>query len=273
MTTPVRPPRLVATDLDGTIVRRDGTVSDRVVAALDRVRDAGAELVVVTGRPPRWIPAVAERIGHGGLAICANGALVVDLADGSVVERYPLEAATVTDLVSRLREAIPDASFAVEDDAGMRHEAGFPADEELDRPGVRLVEAAALAELPVTKLLVRDPSGDPDALLARAVEIAGGLAELTHSSTTAMVEISATGVTKASTLAALCERRGITAEEVVAFGDMPNDLPMLAWAGTAYAVANAHPTVLQAVQLVAPSVDQDGVAQVLERMFGRTRWG
>jgi Cof subfamily protein (haloacid dehalogenase superfamily) len=259
--------RLVATDLDGTIVRPDETISDRTVAALGRVRDAGAEIVLVTGRPPRWLPSIADRIGHRGLAICSNGALVYDLASEQIVETYPIEAHTVAALVTQLRAGIPGASFAVEDHAGMRHEAAYPLEWDADQPSVRAVEAAALGALPAAKLLLRDSTDDPDGLLARAVEIVGGLAELTHSSKSAMIEISASGVTKASTLAAVCQRRSVPAKHVLAFGDMPNDLPLLAWAGRAYAVANAHPSVLDAVALHTASVDEDGVAQVLERLF------
>jgi hydroxymethylpyrimidine pyrophosphatase-like HAD family hydrolase len=212
---------------------------------------------------------VADRIGHRGLAICANGALVYDLATEQIVESYPIEAQTVAALVTQLRAAIPGASFAVEDHDGMRHEAAFPLDWDADQPAVRAVEAAALGGAPAAKLLLRDDTADPDGLLARAMEIVGGIAELTHSSKSAMIEISATGVTKASTLAAVCQRRSIQAQHVLAFGDMPNDLPLLAWAGQAYAVANAHPSVLAAVELHTASVDEDGVAQVLERLFPR----
>ncbi len=261
------PVRLVATDLDGTIVRSDETITDRTVAALDRVRAAGAEIVIVTGRPPRWLPYVADRIGHRGLAICSNGALVYDLAAEEVVETYPIEASTVLALVEQLRAGIPGASFAVEDHEGMRHEAAFPLHWDAGQAAVRAVEAAGLVGSPAAKLLLRDASGNPDALLVRANDIVGRLAELTHSSSTAMIEISAAGVTKASTLAAICQRRSIDAAHVLAFGDMPNDLPLLAWAGQAYAVANAHTSVLEAVEQHTASVDDDGVAQVLERLF------
>lgn len=260
-------PRLVATDLDGTIVGPDDTISDRTVDAFGLVRSAGAEVVIVTGRPPRWLPAVAERLEHQGLAICSNGALVYDLGTEEVVERFPLEAATIAALVERLRAEIPGAAFAVEDGNGMRHEAAYEVAWDRGQRGVRAVEAEALAEMAAAKLLLRDPTGDPDGLLARATEVVGDLAELTHSSHTALVEISATGVTKASTLATICARRGITADQVLAFGDMPNDLPLLAWAGTAYAVANAHPEVLAAVPNHTAAVWDDGVAQVLERVF------
>ncbi len=261
------PVRLVATDLDGTIVRPDETISDRTVAALDRVREAGAEIVLVTGRPPRWLPHLADRIGHRGLAVCSNGALVYDLATDEVVDTFPIEASIVADLVEQLRAGIPGASFAVEDHVGMRREPAFALHWDEGQASVLSVEGSELVGWPAAKLLMRDPSGDPDALLLRAEEIVGGLAELTHSSSTAMIEISATGVTKASTLAAICERRSIEPQHVLAFGDMPNDLPLLAWAGQAYAVANAHPSVLEAVQQHTGSVENDGVAEVLERLF------
>ena len=74
-------------------------------------------------------------------------------------------------------------------------------------------------------------------------------------------------MTKASTLALLCADLGVDAADVIAFGDMPNDLPMLAWAGTSYAMANAHPTVRAAADHVAPGHDEDGVAQVLAGVF------
>ena len=96
----------------------------------------------------------------------------------------------------------------------------------------------------------------------------GHLVTTTWSSTGALVEISAPGVTKASTLALLCDELGVEPEEVVAFGDMPNDLPMLAWAGTSFAMAAAHPTVLDLADHVAPGYDEDGVAAVLEKLFG-----
>jgi HAD superfamily hydrolase (TIGR01484 family) len=117
------------------------------------------------------------------------------------------------------------------------------------------------------KLLVRHKAMDADALLAAAHAAVGDLATLTHSSTDGLLEVSATGVSKASGLAALAEQHGVPADRVVAFGDMPNDLPMLAWAGHGVAVANAHPEVLAIAAEVTARNDEDGVAQVLERWF------
>ena len=105
-------------------------------------------------------------------------------------------------------------------------------------------------------------------MLERAKAIGGHLAEFSHSSTNdTLIEISAMGVSKASGLARLCRRLHIDREDVIAFGDMPNDLPMLAWAGHAVAVANAHPQVIAAADEVTAANDESGVAQVLERLF------
>jgi len=127
-----------------------------------------------------------------------------------------------------------------------------------------------LLDGPLTKLLVRHEDRTSDDLLAAARAAVGDLAELTHSTPSggALLEISASGVSKATTLARFCAGRGIDAADVLAFGDMPNDLPLLAWAGTPYAVANAHPDVLAAVERHTASNDDDGVAHVLERTFG-----
>jgi hydroxymethylpyrimidine pyrophosphatase-like HAD family hydrolase len=126
----------------------------------------------------------------------------------------------------------------------------------------------ALIAEPAIKLMLRHGELSADALLARARAVCGHLAEFSHSSASdALLEISAAGVSKASALARLCRRHGIAPSEVVAFGDMPNDLPLLGWAGHAVAVANAHPDVIAAADEVTTSNDGDGVARVLERLF------
>ena len=261
------PPRLVATDLDGTIVPWDGVISDRTVRALQAVEALGVPVVFVTGRPPRWMAEIAERTGHTGEAVCANGAILYDLHTEQVVDHFPLSVEVGLDIARRLRNALPDVAFAVETLDGFAHEPTY-------QPRWDVGQASAVAAIedlydgvPVVKLLARHEQLDADELLSAAREVVGDMAELTHSSTSGLLEISATGVSKATTLARICERRGIDASEVVAFGDMPNDLPMLAWAGTAYAMADAHPDVQAAVERRAPSAEDDGVAQVLEDLF------
>lgn len=255
-------PRLVATDLDGTVVRSDGTFSGRTVDALARVERVGADLVFVTGRPPRWMHTIAASTGHHGLAICGNGAVVYDLHQERVLESWPIATHVLQDVVQRLRTAVPGLSFAVEREDGFAREQAYRHYE-----AVEVVSPESLPTLPGVKLLAQNLEIDPDTLLDKARQVVGATVELTHSSGRGLLEISASGVSKASTLATLCAERGVEAAEVVAFGDMPNDLPLLAWAGTSYAVASAHPAVLAAVDHHTAEADADGVAKVLECLF------
>ncbi len=121
------------------------------------------------------------------------------------------------------------------------------------------------------KMLARHEELDPEVFWAETERLVGHLVTTTWSSLGALVEISAAGVTKASTLALLCEEMGIAQQEVVALGDMPNDLAMLEWAGTSYAMANAHPSVLEVAGRRTVSNDEDGVAVVLEDIARRAR--
>ena len=121
VTGPMTPPRLVATDLDGTTVRSDFTVSERTVKAFARVERAGALLVMVTGRPPRWMHPVADAVGHRGVAICANGALVYDLHTEQVVGTHLMTAEALREAIEVLAEALPGLGFAVEYGDGIRY--------------------------------------------------------------------------------------------------------------------------------------------------------
>ena len=267
MSRPQVVPRVVATDLDGTIVRSDGTISPRTRSALGAAEAAGAYVVLVTGRPPRWLKGIPEATGHRGVAVCANGALVYDLHTERVLASYPLSVEIAREVVETLRAAIPGIGFGVESVTdGFGHEPAY-------RPrwsteGATVAHVDELLGEPLAKLLARHDDLDSDALLAAAREVVTDeLATLTHSSADGLLEISAVGVSKATTLAALCAERDLHSADAIAFGDMPNDLPMLDWAGYSVAVANAHPDVIAVVDEVTSSNDDDGVAVVLERLF------
>jgi hydroxymethylpyrimidine pyrophosphatase-like HAD family hydrolase len=260
--------RMVACDLDGTIVRPDGTVSPRTVAALAACERAGVRVVFVTGRPPRWMAPVAQATGHRGLAICANGAVVYDLAGERVVETRGIPGADVHRVAGAVLAAVPGGAFALETTSGFRREPAYrPRWSGSEGPVAPLDEL--LADAPVVlKLLYRLDRGVADDMLAAARAALGGLAEPVHSDATdSLLEISAPGVSKASTLAVLAERAGLGPQDVVAFGDMPNDVPMLTWAGTGVAVAGAHREALAAATFVAPGCLDDGVAQVVEQLL------
>ncbi|WSG14676.1 Cof-type HAD-IIB family hydrolase [Nonomuraea sp. NBC_01738] len=261
-------PRLVATDLDGTALRSDGTISPRTADALARVEESGALLVLVTGRPPRWMGSVAGVVGHRGLAICANGALVYDLHTEQIVESHLIEPEVLTEVVAQLRAKVPELAFSVEYEGGFAHESDFRLGGwDSKAVGGLRVGSATLTSRPCAKLLALHPRMDPDELHSVVHDLVGHLVTATHSSGRALIEMSARGVTKATALAVLAERHGIGPAESVAFGDMPNDLPMLSWAGRSYAVANAHPAVLAAVDRVTAANDDDGVAAVLEELY------
>ncbi|MEU4231907.1 HAD family hydrolase [Nonomuraea sp. NPDC026600] len=261
-------PRLVATDLDGTALRTDGTVSPRTAAAFARVEETGAVLVFVTGRPPRWMSSVAGAVRHRGLAICANGALIYDLHTERIVESHLIAVEVLEQVVSQLRANVPELAFSVEYEGGFAHESDFPLGgwDSKAIGGLR-VGAATLTSRPCAKLLALHPHMAPDPLHEAVHGLVGHLVTPTHSSGRGLIEMSAHGVTKATALAALAGQYEIKPSQVVAFGDMPNDLPMLNWAGTSYAVANAHPAVLAAVDHVTAANNEDGVARVLERLY------
>jgi HAD superfamily hydrolase (TIGR01484 family) len=257
--------RLVATDLDGTIVRADGTISERTIRALADVERSGRKLVLVTGRPVRWMGPVVEATGHRGVAICANGAVVYDLHQEQLLEWFPLAPQVSAQVVARVRAVMPDAGFAAEFPDGFGHDDRYHPRWDVGTPIVAPIEE--LITEPVTKLLVRHDALDADAMLALARPVLSGLAEPTHSSNDGLLEICAPGVSKASTLARLAAEWGIEAAQVIAFGDMPNDVPMLQWAGWGFAMAGAHPEAVAAAPHVTASVADDGVAVVIEAVI------
>jgi hydroxymethylpyrimidine pyrophosphatase-like HAD family hydrolase len=259
-------PRLVATDLDGTIVRGDGSVSARTVAAFERMRRAGTPYVFVTGRPPRLIEEITAFFGHHGTAICSNGALVYDLSGKQVLEEFAIAPEVLAEAAGRLRAAVPGIGIAVEFAGTLAADDHYePWDWDRGITVQRLPDADLFAR-PAPKLLGRHPELSADELLALAAPHLSPLVTVYHSNGSRLVEAIATGVSKASALKSYTARLGIAPEQVIAFGDMPNDLPMLAWAGTSYGVANGHPDVLAAVDHVIGANDDDGVAEALEAL-------
>jgi len=261
--------RLAAIDLDGTLLRSDGTISARTRAALALAEAHGVHVLAVTARPPRRLRQIALQTGWVGLGICSNGALVYDLATDSAISQQRLSPALACALVARLRAVAPGVAFAVE--AGLEYGCelayAIPNEHTDDRADGRMQRQAAelLCSGGVTKLIVQHATLALERLLAHTREHAGELASVTHSGSD-FVEVAAAGVTKARALADYCAERGIVASQVLAFGDMPNDLPMLRWAGHSIAVANAHTEVLACAHEITRSNDQDGVACVLERL-------
>lgn len=270
----MNPPRVIATDLDRTLLRSDLTTSERTRAALDLAMERGAQVIAVTARPIRWLDRLTPCFGRLPHVIASNGAVCYDLATGVPYDALPFDPATLPVLLAGIRGALPAARFALETARGMVREPGYelsPFDLDDGDAGRRVVPfddlPAAVSDEQVLKLLTTDRARESSVMFAEALPAVGTLGHLTYSTNRGVLELGPPGITKASTLAAWCTARGIGPAEVVAFGDMPNDVPMLRWAGRSWAVANAAPEAKDAATGVAPGNDEDGVAQVLEELF------
>jgi len=270
----VNTPLVIATDLDRTLLRSDGTTSVRTRAALDLAMDRGAHVIAVTARPIRWLDRLKPCFGRLPHVIASNGAVCYDLATGVAYDARPFDVATLPKLLAAMRAALPDARFALETQHGMVREADYQLsifDQDGDDTGRRVVPfeelATTVADEPPLKILTTDRSRDSADMYAEALPAVGALGQLTYSTRNGVLELGPPGITKASTLAAWCATRGIDAADVITFGDMPNDVPMLRWAGRSWAVANAVQEARDAATGITASNHEDGVAQVVEELF------
>ncbi|SDD70597.1 hypothetical protein SAMN05216410_0033 [Sanguibacter gelidistatuariae] len=259
-------PRVVATDLDGTLLRSDGSLSARTRGVLAGLDDRGIQVVFVTARPPRWLDAVADAVGGHGLAICLNGSCVVEVATGAVSQVRGFDAATLTAVISDLRSALPGIALGLERPDGPIFDPHYASDHHAP-PSAPHAAVEDHLDAPVGKLLARLGTMAPDAFFAAVEQVIGPRAQLAYSGAIGLAEMTAPGVSKAAALARWCAAHDVSAADVWAFGDMPNDLPMLTWAGTSFAVANAHDDVLAAATRVTASNDDDGVARALEGLL------
>lgn len=262
-------PRLIATDMDGTLLRRDETVSRATVAELERWRSDGVPVVLATGRPPRWMARIRELLRHG-TAVCCNGAVLLDLETFEVIDEVALQPELLDAITSELRRRQPGTWFAVEYGFEFRHEPIYKPRWDVDAPGVAEATLEEMVAVPVAKLLARHEELGPDEFVAVVETVIGGRATVTHSSSDALAEISALGVTKASGLERVAEQHGIGPEDVVVFGDMPNDIAAFEWVraagGRAVAMAQAHPDLMAVATDVTGTNDDDGVAAFLQSL-------
>ncbi|MFW0874289.1 HAD family hydrolase [Rhodococcoides corynebacterioides] len=264
--------KLFATDLDGTLLRSDRTVSPRIAAALRSAAESGIEVVWATARARHSVHEFAAMCGFRGIALCANGAVVIDLADGTPVIRSTvgLDPAAGVAAVDAVRRAVPGTVFAAVGPTTFVAEPGYAAlcvfsDHHREPESMVLADERfpALTE-DVVKIVARHPEVDSVDLYRAATDAGLDLA-VTHSGAP-YVEMAARGVSKAAALAALCGERGIDAVDVAAAGDARNDLEMLAWAGTAVVPENAIAEVRAIADRIVPSNDDDGVAVYLEEL-------
>jgi Cof subfamily protein (haloacid dehalogenase superfamily) len=269
-------PKLVATDLDGTLLDSTGEVTPRTRAALEATWDAGIPVVGVTGRGPRLLDSVRVALDGRGIAVLAQGGFVVDLERAEVLRTVGLPRDQAAAVIARIEEVAGDLIVAVEDAAEqaeataplrVQHGFNWPYPE----PAHLLPRKEVLPAGPVLKVFLRSSTLGQDELLARAKGVvAPADAEVTHAGL-GFIEVLPPGITKATGLAVALERYGVGFGDVLVFGDMPNDLPMITAVseagGRAVAVANAHPAVRAATPNVTSGHDADGVARYLEAVL------
>ncbi|MCI2418668.1 Cof-type HAD-IIB family hydrolase [Saccharopolyspora sp. K220] len=270
----MRKPGLVASDVDGTLLDPMERVSSRTARTVRRVVASGTPFVLVTGRPPRWMPQVVDGLGVTGVAVCANGAVLYDTAADKVLRSHPIDPMLLHDVSRELRRELPGCAFAVErttDGARDRLHEQFLAEADFRRAwmnsDIRVVGTDELTGKPAVKLLVLHEQLTSAEMTAVAGEVIGSELQLTYSTSSGLIELSAAGVDKATGLAAVAEQLGVDQADVIAFGDMPNDVPMLEWAGHGVAMRNAHPAALAVADEVTATNAEDGVAHLLDRWW------
>jgi Cof subfamily protein (haloacid dehalogenase superfamily) len=260
------PIEMIVSDLDGTLLHHDGTVSKRTEAAVRAAVAAGFKVVLASGRPPRTVQPIADQCGLKGLAVCSNGAILYDLDRQEVMSHEHVPQDALKDIITRLREREPSVSFATEYGHRVGREPTFPHPETWVSGLDPLIDDIhALTADSVIKLAIHHPDQAVETLAKLVRSIVGNQLSVTFSGMH-FVEVAAAGISKALGLSRVCERLGVDPKRVVAFGDMPNDLAMLAFVGRGVAVGNAHPDVMAEGYETTATNDEDGVAQVIEAL-------
>lgn len=287
--------KVLASDLDGTFLGDSGMVSEGNRRALIEARARGLEVIFVTGRPPRWLPSIIEQTGFDGTIVSANGGIVVDAKLREVVQTYPMTTEAARSGINNLLRELPGLEFGVErstvgmklvmsgQDIAKTGREISPNNEFVMTTGYQS-RFGTPGDVPVgdifdlvegdraVKIVARPPQGNTmnaDQLLEIFEAALDGILQPTHSNLhDVLLEISALGVTKGSTLAKVAASKGYAADEVAAVGDMPNDAPMLEWAGSPFVVANAHPSLLAEFHNRIGANDEDAVGQLLLDLAG-----
>lgn len=273
-------PRLIATDLDGTLLRSDHTVSARTRAALAAAQAAGAAHIVATGRSVAGTRHVLDSLGYTGLAVCGQGSQLYHAGERRLLTSVTLDRALAQRAVARLEEAlgplgvavnrdgpdgevVMDERYRIQASAAWFGEHADPGDQ--DRVEAAVDRGPLWAE-PLIKLYLSHGELTDDELASAARNLVGSALEVVIAGAH-LVELLPLGLTKATGLSLAARRLGLTGRDAIAFGDMPNDVPMLRWAAHGVAMAGAHPDLLAVADEVTSSNDDDGIAKILEPLL------
>ena len=256
-------PRLVALDIDGTIVNHDSVMPESVRRAVLAVVEAGARVVLATGRSWHATRELVDLLGlPAGPSVCSNGAVIVRYPPTEVVRKVTFDP---VDVIARVHRFAPNALVAVEDiGRGYLLTAPFPPG---DLTGeMRVVGLDELSAAPATRVIVRDPDSSPEEFLDLAARL--GLHGVSYYiGWSAWLDIAPEGIHKATALADVAARYGIPASDVLAMGDGRNDIEMLRWAGRGVAMGDAPDEVKEAADAVTGRFEDGGTAAELARWF------
>jgi HAD superfamily hydrolase (TIGR01484 family) len=261
------PYRLVATDLDGTLLRSDESVTRRTRDALAAAAAAGAAHIVVTGRGAPWTRHILDDLGYDGLAVCGQGSQVYDAREHRLLTSVTLDRQLAGVALAKIEAEVGPLHLAASRD-GLDGDVlvgpGYAVSGSL--PAVPLTDAADLWAAPLNKIYIQHPTLGDDELAEAARRAAGGFVTVAMAGA-GIVELLPLGLSKATGLSLAARRLGVKAAETIAFGDMPNDIPMFAWASYGVAMANAHEELRAVADEVTASNEEDGIAVVLERLL------
>ena len=266
------PYRLVATDLDGTLLRHDGTVSPRTRDALARAVKAGAAHIVVTSRNVGWSRQVLDDLGYDGLAVCGQGAQLYHAGDHRLLTSVTLDRRVARHAVDELEAELGPLWIAAGRDgltgAVLVDPEGYrvPAQDEPGLPVHPYRDRAELWAEPLMKLYIRHRDYTDDELAEAAHRLAGGTVGVVMAGP-GTVELLPLGLNKATGLSLAARRLGVRGDQAIAFGDMPNDIPMFQWAAYGVAMADAHENLRAIADEVTTGNEDDGIAKVLERLL------
>ncbi|MFJ6822567.1 HAD family hydrolase [Streptomyces niveus] len=265
------PYKLVATDLDGTLLGEDHTVSARTREALTAATAAGAAHIIVTGRAVPWTRGILDDLGYDGLAVCGQGAQVYHAGEHRLLTSVTLDRQVAVVALSKIEAEVGPLALAASRDGLDGDVLIGPGYQVQDGPlpSLRLDDRAEMWTQPINKVYIQHPELSDDALAKVARETAGGMVAVVMAGP-GVVEILPLGLSKATGLSLAARRLGVTAADTIAFGDMPNDIPMFGWARHGVAMANAHEALKAMADEVTASNEDDGIAVVLEKLLQRS---
>lgn len=261
--------KLVAIDLDGTLLDSRKRISEPTLAALRQAVDRGVKVVIASARPPRSVRAIYRQLGLDTLQVNYNGALVWDEPAQRVLLHRPIRGALALRIIEHARDLFEEVLVSVEildrwytdrDDHAYTTETG-----RLFKPD-GICPCEQFCSQPVTKLMLL---GEPRIMSRLDAELGRRFGEhvtVLHTDRD-LLQIMDRRVSKGVALKLLGRHYGIDRREIMAIGDAPNDVGMLQVAGIAVAMDNAHPLVKDVADWVAPSNDDHGVSAALQR-FG-----